>query len=110
MRADCYWMNMSDKPLSFFLDGMVRYSVAGYECLSLKPEEISRKLPEALVHSTHALVQLFMLGYPSAAHEEQKRLIKAFVEAGLLEKGSEPGSVFLTTDGRAILQAAGIAA
>lgn len=110
MKADCYWVNLSDKPLSFFLNGMVRYNVAGYDSLHLKPEEISRKLPESLVHSTHALVQLFMWGYPTSAHEEQKRLIRAFIDAGLLEHGSEPGSVFLTQDGTVILQAAGIAA
>lgn len=110
MRADCYWVNLSDKPLSFFLNSTVRYSVAGYDSLLLKPEEITRKLPESLLHSTQALVQLFMLGYPRATHEEQKRLVRAFIDAGLLEPGSEPGNVFLTLDGTAILQAAGIAA
>jgi len=107
MKAD-YWMNLSDKPLSFFLNSMTRCGVAGYEGLSLKPEEIHRELPDELKHCTYALVYLYLCGYPSKTHEEHKRLITSFIEAGLLEHGSEPGNITPTWDGKNILESAGI--
>lgn len=108
MRAENYWVNWTDAPMQFFMDGPVRYTVSAFDTIFMLPREITRSIPDGLIPSIHALVYLYRAGFPTKTNDEHRRLIGAFVSAGLLEKGSVPGNVTPTQDGMAVLHHAGV--
>ena len=110
MRAHSYWVNMTNQPLFFELEGRpYDYRVTSFSCIFLLPEEQAHpQLPAQLQPAPQALVQLYLQGYPQGSVDEHRRLVGAFISAGLLEQLSEPGSIIPTPDGIAILQQAGV--
>ncbi len=108
MRAENYWVNWTADPMQFFMDGMMRYNVTSFDSIFLQPKEITRPVPNGLIPATHALVYLYQAGFPTRTEDEHRRLIGAFISAGLLEKGSVPGNIIPTQDGMAVLQGVGL--
>ncbi len=86
----------------------MKWTVPPFDHMEVPTEGITRPLPESMTLASTALLNLYMVGYPTKTLEDHETLIYSLTESGLLQLGSVYGNLILTQDGALLLQAVGL--